>query len=73
MMKDCIIGPFFFHKATVASHLYLHLLEHCRVPQMPCAAWFHQDGAPPHFGKIVCQILNERLVKKWIGTGGFLA
>jgi hypothetical protein len=46
MMKDHIIGPLFFQKATVTSHLYLDVEEHYTVPQLHCDAWFQQDGEP---------------------------
>jgi hypothetical protein len=49
------------------------MLEHYAVPQLSCDAWFQQDGAPPHFGNIVRQFLNERFLNKWIGRGGFLS
>jgi hypothetical protein len=49
------------------------MLEHYAVPQLPCDAWFQQDGAPLHFGNIVRQFLNERFPNKWIGRGSFLA
>jgi hypothetical protein len=73
MMKDRIIGPFFFQERTVTSHLYLDMLEHYAVPQLPCDAWFQWDGASPHFGNTVRQFLNERFPNKWIGRGSFLA
>jgi hypothetical protein len=58
---------------TVTSHSYLDMLEHYAVPQLPWDAWLQQDGAPPHFGNIVRQFLNERFPNKWIGRGSFLA
>jgi hypothetical protein len=41
----------FFQEAIVESHLYLGMLEHYRVPQLPCDAWFQQDRAHPTFWK----------------------
>jgi hypothetical protein len=73
MMKDRIIGPFFFQEGTVTSHSYLEMLEHYTGPQLSCDAWFQRDGAPSHFGNIVRHFLNERFPNKWIGRGGFLA
>ena len=31
---------------------------------------FMQDGAPPHFGCFVTDVLNERFPDAWIGRGG---
>jgi hypothetical protein len=55
MTKGRIIGPSFFQEITLTGHSYLAMLEHYTVPQLPCDAWFQQDGTPPYFGNIVCQ------------------
>jgi hypothetical protein len=43
------------------------------MPQLPCDAWFRQNGASANFGNIILQFLNERFPNKRIGRGGFLA
>ncbi|EFN61939.1 hypothetical protein EAG_00101, partial [Camponotus floridanus] len=32
-----------------------------------------QDGAPPHYARIVRDFLNERFNNRWIGRGGPIA
>jgi hypothetical protein len=53
MMKDIIIGPFFFIEPTVTGNIYLHMLEQFAVPQLllqqPNVIFQQQDGAPPHW------------------------
>lgn len=73
-----LIGPYFFDE-NVNSHNYLQflindlpkLLEnvdlHTRVRM-----WFQQDGAPPHYARIVRDYLNIRFTNQWIGRGGFV-
>ncbi|GBM20964.1 hypothetical protein AVEN_253749-1 [Araneus ventricosus] len=31
---------------------------------------FQQDGAPPYWGSLVCDFLNETFPERWIGRGG---
>jgi hypothetical protein len=61
-------GPFLFQKAIVTSHSYLNILEHYTVTQLPCDAWFQQDGAPPTFWKH-CKFLNQCFPNKQTGRG----
>ena len=35
--------------------------------------WFQNDGAPPHFGGMVCHHLNRCFGQGWIGRGGPIA
>ena len=35
--------------------------------------WLQQDGAPPHYARIVRDFLNERFNNRWIGRGGPVA
>jgi hypothetical protein len=71
MMKDRIIELIFIQEAIATMHSYLGILEQCSAPQLPCDAWFQQDGAPPHFGNIVRQFSNERFPNMWIGISDF--
>ncbi|GBM21232.1 hypothetical protein AVEN_23773-1 [Araneus ventricosus] len=57
-----VIGPFFFAETTINSVTYLDMLEMYAVPQMQQHqpdVIFQQDGAPPHWGMIVRDFLDE--------------
>jgi hypothetical protein len=60
MMTDHTIRPLFL------SGRNRDMLEYYTVPQLPCGAWFQQDRAPPQFGKIGRQFLNEHFPNNWI-------
>ena len=52
LMKDRIIGPFFFRERTVTGPVYLDMLEQFVYPQVVALqpnVIFQQDGAPPHW------------------------
>ena len=58
-----IIGPYFFDE-NVNQECYLHLLQTFFLPQLQALnlgenVIFQQDGAPPHWGRNVCDFLNE--------------
>jgi hypothetical protein len=60
LMKDSIVGPFFFMEATVTGSVYLDMLEQFVYPQVAdlqpniiC----QQDGAPPHWSLHVQETL----------------
>jgi hypothetical protein len=72
-MNYRIIEPFFFQEAKVTSHSYLDMSEHYTLPQLPCDAWFQQDGEAPNFRNIVRYILNKRFPNTWTRRGGFAA
>lgn len=65
-----IIGPFFFD-TSVSSQSYLTMLKE---KFWPCVqhqeAFFQQDGAPPHYGAVVREWLNENFGGRWIGRRG---
>jgi hypothetical protein len=71
---DMIIGPYFIN-ATLTSEKYHELLRDTVFPQIRGTLdvnepWFQQDGAPPHFGTIVRDFLDETFPGKWIGRRG---
>jgi transposase len=75
LMWDRIIGPFFFDDGKITSARYLQMLQeemwpsienHPALPRLV----FQQDGAPPHYGVIVRQFLDERFPQRWIGRQG---
>ncbi len=68
-----IVGPYFF-KGNVTSDSYLEMLQNIIIPQLEKRTEFekmiwHQDGAPPHYGKIVREYLDDTFVQ-WIGRRG---
>ena len=65
-----IIGPFIFAESIITENIYLDMLKHYVVPQLEeFQPWvvFQQDRAPPHWGLIVCDFLNESFPNRWIG------
>ena len=73
LMHNQIIGPFIFAESTVTANIYLDMLKHYVVPQLEefqLRVVFQQDGAPPHWGLIVRDFLNETFPNRWIGRNG---
>ena len=73
IMCNRIIGPFFFHEASITADVYLDLLTEYVAPQLiefQPTIIFQQDGAPPHWGLHVCEFLNETFSNRWIGRYG---
>ena len=68
-----VVGPFFF-EGNVTAKSYLQMLENNIIPQLqehpafPEMIW-QQDGAPPHYGKIVRDYLDDSF-ERWIGRRG---
>jgi hypothetical protein len=58
------------------GEMYLHFLRN-ELPQLlenvdlntRQHMWFQQDGAPPHFHRIVREYLDENFRNRWIGRG----
>ena len=72
-MHNQIIGPFIFAESTITANIYLDMLKHYVVPQLEefqPRVVFQQDGAPPHWGLIVRDFLNETFPNRWIGRNG---
>ena len=72
-MHSQIIGPFIFVESTITANIYLDMLKHYVVPQLEefqPRVVFQQDGAPPHWGLIVRDFLNETFPNRWIGRNG---
>ena len=73
LMHNQIIGRFIFAESTITANIYLDMLKHYVVPQLEefqPRVVFQQDGAPPHWGLIVRDFLNETLPNRWIGRSG---
>ncbi|GBL60083.1 hypothetical protein AVEN_179684-1 [Araneus ventricosus] len=73
LMHDKVIGPFFFAEPTVTSNIYLGMLQLYAVPQFPEGVIFQQEGAPPHYGNIVCEFLNTAFPQRLMGRGDVMA
>ena len=61
------------HEPTVTSDTYLDMLQHFVYPQLEQLQpriIFQQDGAPPHWAKIVRNSLKDKFENRWIGRGG---
>ena len=73
LMHNQIIGPFIFAESAITANIYLDMLKHYVVPQLEefqPRVVFQQDGAPPHWGLIVRDFLNETFPNRWIGRNG---
>ena len=73
LMHNQIIGPFIFAESIITANIYLDMLKYYVVSQLEeFQPWvvFQQDGAPPHWGLIVRDFLNETLTNRWIGRNG---
>ena len=69
LMKNRVIGPFFFAEPTATARTYLDMLELYVVPQLPAGTIYQQDGAPPHYALEVRKFLNDNFPGQWIGRG----
>ena len=72
-MHNQIIGPFIFAESTITASIYLDMLKHYVVSQLEefqPRVVFQQDGAPPHWGLIIRDFLNETFPNRWIGRNG---
>jgi len=68
-----VVGPFFF-EGNVTSEKYFRMLNDSIIPQLEAHSDFRtmiwqQDGAPPHYGQIVRDYLDDTFVQ-WIGRRG---
>lgn len=76
LMHNKVIGPFFFCEKTITAHIYLDVLRAYVVPQLEeyqPLVLFQQDGAPPHWGLVVREFLDQTFPNRWIGRDGPIA
>lgn len=71
-----VIGPFFFDE-TINSERYLAMLQthfhpELELRQIQNDIIFMQDGAPPHWGRMVRNWLNENFPNRWMGRGSVM-
>ena len=69
-----VLGPVFFD-GTVNGQNYLDMLTNVVVPQLRARddydeLFFQQDGAPPHYSRLVRAFLNQEFPNRWIGRRG---
>lgn len=82
IIGDRILGPFFFD-GNLTGPIYLDFLRDDVIPALrelfpneldpdaiDARLWFQQDGAPPHYARIVRQYLDEVFPNHWIGRRG---
>ena len=72
-MHDKTIGPFFFAEKSITDQIYLDVLTEyvsLEFEQYQPQVIFQQDGAPPHWGLEVRELLNETFPNRWIGRDG---
>ncbi|CAF3181292.1 unnamed protein product [Rotaria sp. Silwood2] len=68
-----VVGPYFF-EGNVTSQKYFQMLKDNIIPQLEEHSSFQtmiwqQDGAPPHYGQIVRDYLDDTFLH-WIGRRG---
>jgi hypothetical protein len=67
---------FYFAESTVTKATYLDTIQQFVVPQvedLQPTVIFQQDGAPPHWGRIVRDCLDTIFPNSWLGGDGPLA
>ncbi|KAJ9592346.1 hypothetical protein L9F63_001115 [Diploptera punctata] len=74
LTKNKVYGPFMFMENTITGTTYLDMLQQFLQPQLEDdgilgSVVFQQDGAPPHFARIVRDYLHEVFPGRWIGRG----
>ena len=73
LIKDRIIGLFFFCEPTVTGHVYLDMLEQFLYPQVAAfqpSINYQQDWAPPQWSMNVRGSLNATFPNRWIARDG---
>ncbi|GBM10729.1 hypothetical protein AVEN_118-1 [Araneus ventricosus] len=71
LMHNKIIGPFFFTEKCITVYLdLLQLFVASQLEEFQPWIMFQQDGAPPHWGSLVCDFLDETFPDRWIGRHG---
>jgi len=79
ILDSHIVGPYFFYD-NVTGESYLRMLRDV-LPRMLESVdentvqrmWLQQDGAPPHYARLVRDFLNLTYQRRWIGRGGHIA
>ena len=72
-MTGSLVPSFFFNEKSVTANIYMDMLELYVVPQLSDlqpTVIFQQDGAPPHWGLIVRELLDNTFPNRWIGRDG---
>ena len=63
----------FFAEKSITAQIYLDLLTEYVSPQLEqyqTLVIFQQDGAPPHWGLALCQLLSDTFRERSIGRDG---
>ena len=76
LIKDNIIGPFFFD-SSVTGDVYVNLLKRSVWPALRALmgdeidlVYFQQDGASAHYSKVARRWLDHTFKERWIGRAG---
>jgi hypothetical protein len=55
-----VYGPLFFMESSITGSVYLDMLTEFLIPQLDVDnVIFQQDGAPPHYHRVVTSFLSE--------------
>jgi hypothetical protein len=67
-----VLGPLFFAEQTVTAMTYLDMLQLYLLSQLEdqTNVVFQQDGAPPHWARIVREFLDMHFRGRWVGRDG---
>ena len=82
IVGDRILGPYFF-EGHLTGEIYLNFLRDELLPALAelypnptdpdlphPSLWYQQDGAPPHYARIVRNFLDATFAGHWIGRRG---
>lgn len=76
MWRNKILGPVIY-EGNLTSERYIELVLNPILEQLEDEPlnilrqlWWHQDGAPPHNGRIVTNLLNRMFLNQWMGNRG---
>ena len=50
--------------------LVTHVLPALNQTEHLDSLWWQQDGAPPHYARVIRELLNDNFGEQWIGRGG---
>jgi hypothetical protein len=71
-----VLGSFLFAGKTVTTMTYLDMLQLHLLPQLeghqPNVVVFQQDGAPPHWVRVVREFLDMHFPGCWFGRDGLI-
>jgi hypothetical protein len=77
LQGDCIIGPYLLPECRIAiTYSFIDKAVWLLLENLPLTTReqmrFQYDGAPPHYGCHVCNLIDERFCSWWFSQGGLI-